>query len=248
MIDERAVNIAGNKLGYPRAVIEKIVTAYLTYAGEGAVPVGWQLVPTKHAGSDGAILAGLTWEMHDAFWGAYKLSIEKHGSFESTNAGYNAMLAAAPPHPRQDGAREGEARVEEVECISYERGYREPAEPIWRVLIGPEGQEVCFDFDDRRDADRLCEILNTRTTPPAPDEAVEAEPKVYRKHTRPAREMTDEQIAAEITELEAKWDDFRANCEGHSGSPGEWIVERLDELDTAQKRRARSRRDVGGGE
>jgi hypothetical protein len=56
-----------------------------------AVPDGWQLVPTKHEGK-----AGLTHEMCDAFWKRHSEASQKHGHYESTNAGYNALLAAAP--------------------------------------------------------------------------------------------------------------------------------------------------------
>jgi hypothetical protein len=65
-----------------------------------AYPVGWQMVPTKHEGR-----AGLTHEMCSAFWAAFHDAEETRGHFESTNAGYNAMLAAAPDrgaHPLYD--------------------------------------------------------------------------------------------------------------------------------------------------
>lgn len=53
-----------------------------------------------------------------------------------------------------------------------------------------------------------------------------------------ARDMTDAAIAAEIDKLGKKWDKFRAgDCDG-SGSPGEWMIERLDELEHEQKQRA----------
>ncbi len=54
---------------------------------------------------------------------------------------------------------------------------------------------------------------------------------------RPASVLTDEQIATELETLEREWDEFRADTEGHSGSPGEWMVERMNELETEQKRR-----------
>lgn len=52
---------------------------------------GWQLVPTKHGDR-----AGLTHEMCDAFWNAFNKASEHRGHYESTNAGYNALLAAVP--------------------------------------------------------------------------------------------------------------------------------------------------------
>jgi hypothetical protein len=54
----------------------------------------------------------------------------------------------------------------------------------------------------------------------------------------PANVMTDAQIEAEITILQRKWDE--RGDEGMSGSPGEWIIERLGELETEQNRRART--------
>ena len=49
-----------------------------------------------------------------------------------------------------------------------------------------------------------------------------------------AKNMTEKQIGEELFELEQKWSNL--DREG-SGSPGEWIVERMDELDTELKRR-----------
>lgn len=57
---------------------------------------------------------------------------------------------------------------------------------------------------------------------------------------QPASTLTDDEIISRIKYLEKKWDDLRALLEesgGSSGSPGEWIVEELGELETEQKRR-----------
>lgn len=52
------------------------------------------------------------------------------------------------------------------------------------------------------------------------------------------KKMSDEEIAKELTELGRKWDGFRASEDsGHGGSPGEWMYERMGELETEQKRR-----------
>ena len=57
-----------------------------------------------------------------------------------------------------------------------------------------------------------------------------------------ARNMTDEQIAAELKTLGDRWDEFRKRMveddEGYGGSPGEWMYERMSELETEQQRRA----------
>lgn len=54
---------------------------------------------------------------------------------------------------------------------------------------------------------------------------------------KPAKDMTDVAIAAELDELDIRWEKFRANLDGMAGSPGEWMIERMDELETEQKRR-----------
>ena len=53
----------------------------------------------------------------------------------------------------------------------------------------------------------------------------------------PASEMTDEQIASEMASLEVEWRKFQSKCDGAAGSPGEWMFERMDELETEKKRR-----------
>lgn len=56
----------------------------------------------------------------------------------------------------------------------------------------------------------------------------------------PATNLTDEQITSEIDRIGKLWDESRNDpeFEGHSGSPGEWMIERLMELETAQRRRS----------
>ena len=44
-------------------------------------------------------------------------------------------------------------------------------------------------------------------------------------------------IHAELEKLAREWDEFRAECDGMAGSPGEWMIERMDELETELKRR-----------
>ena len=54
-----------------------------------------------------------------------------------------------------------------------------------------------------------------------------------------ASRMTDAQLVEELDELEKKFNAFRDDLdEGHGGSPGEWITERMGELETEQVRRA----------
>lgn len=49
--------------------------------------------------------------------------------------------------------------------------------------------------------------------------------------------MTIPEIRSEFTLLSKKWDNVRADEEGHGGSPGEWIWERLGELEHELKKR-----------
>lgn len=52
--------------------------------------------------------------------------------------------------------------------------------------------------------------------------------------------MTTEEIHADIEELGKQWDDLRDGECDHAGSPGEWIIERLMELESEYARRAKS--------
>jgi hypothetical protein len=56
------------------------------------------------------------------------------------------------------------------------------------------------------------------------------------------RQMTDVELTAEYDSMWGLWDTSREDEEGHSGSPGEWIMERIDEIETEQKRRKRGSR------
>ena len=55
---------------------------------------------------------------------------------------------------------------------------------------------------------------------------------------RDARLLKDVEIASELKELGKAWGASRVDDEGHGGSPGEWVIERMTELETEQKRRA----------
>lgn len=52
-----------------------------------------------------------------------------------------------------------------------------------------------------------------------------------------ASAMSTEAIEAELDQLDKRWSSFRDGLEGMSGSPGEWMVERMDELETELRRR-----------
>lgn len=61
------------------------------------MPTGYALVPKLHEGR-----AGLTHEMMTAFYKAFEAN-QQRGDFERLNAGYNALIGAAP-HPSPDEA------------------------------------------------------------------------------------------------------------------------------------------------
>lgn len=60
---------------------------------------------------------------------------------------------------------------------------------------------------------------------------------------KPASQMLDNQIDDELHTLGIKWDAFQADIgEGYGGSPGEWMVERMGELETEQRRRKKEKK------
>lgn len=52
-----------------------------------------------------------------------------------------------------------------------------------------------------------------------------------------AKYMSSKQITDELAALDTQWEEYHRDLEGKSGSPGEWMVERMDELETELKRR-----------
>jgi hypothetical protein len=55
--------------------------------------------------------------------------------------------------------------------------------------------------------------------------------------------MTDAEIATELKSLGKRWDESRSRSddEGHGGSPGEWMIERMGELEEEQRRRLKGK-------
>lgn len=61
--------------------------------------------------------------------------------------------------------------IECVECVSYQNGYEEPADPIWRIVL----DEICADFETEQAAQNFADAINRRalfTSPVAPAAAV----------------------------------------------------------------------------
>lgn len=59
----------------------------------------------------------------------------------------------------------------------------------------------------------------------------------YRWPPPKAAMMSDGAIELELVELDKMFKADRQDDEGAAGSPGEWMVERMDELETEQMRR-----------
>lgn len=57
----------------------------------------------------------------------------------------------------------------------------------------------------------------------------------------PAHVLTDEELDIQEKRIGTLWEDLRSDEEfdGHGGSPGEWMVERLDEIYTERRLRGR---------
>lgn len=54
-----------------------------------------------------------------------------------------------------------------------------------------------------------------------------------------ARDMTATELVAEHTRLCLAWDELRSDPElAGGGSPGEWMIERIGEIETEQRRRS----------
>jgi hypothetical protein len=58
----------------------------------------------------------------------------------------------------------------------------------------------------------------------------------------PRMRMTDRELSMELKRLECLFDQARSAEEGRGGSPGEWIWERMQELETEKKRRGQAKK------
>ena len=56
----------------------------------------------------------------------------------------------------------------------------------------------------------------------------------------PLAQWSDQQLLDELARLGVMWDRARADPDGHGGSPGEWLFERLGQLETEQARRSKT--------
>jgi hypothetical protein len=72
---------------------------YLGEAGITLCDTATHAVVPRYTG-DGK--AALTKPMFEAFWSAYTVALNKHGHYESVNAGYNALVAAVEHFPDRD--------------------------------------------------------------------------------------------------------------------------------------------------
>jgi len=147
---------------------------------------------------------------------------------------------------------EGEQRASAIDPAIVERA----AEATWReayrlstsghVYPHPDGWSTWPSFQIDRDYYRILAIAALQEAIP---EAVRAErnrvlsslgfPRAYRKFKTPCAAMSETQLDAEDSELDAVWKCVVADEEGGAGSPGEWVVERSGEIDAERSRRAR---------
>lgn len=159
MIDREAFHQAmevfylGNGTGgVAAATLRAAITAYLTSAGEGDVPVGWQW------------RSRIKDIMDRGAWDAWENGRAPQGDDRAPWMEYEERTLYAAPHPpRQDGARDGEAEA-----------FRNADEEDWKrlfAMIDDSGHGRFWKavFNDFR------RYRTLYTTPPAPDEAVEAE-------------------------------------------------------------------------
>jgi hypothetical protein len=55
----------------------------------------------------------------------------------------------------------------------------------------------------------------------------------------PASSLPSSSLEAELDQLERKWDQLMSDdFDGHGGSPGEWMIERMEEIETELRRRS----------
>lgn len=72
----------------------KITNSSLQQCAKGCDEHNPDIYETVRFKPDENNISPLSWEMHDAFWKAFKEANEHHGQFESTNIGFIAMIAA----------------------------------------------------------------------------------------------------------------------------------------------------------
>jgi hypothetical protein len=136
-------------------------------------------------------------------------------------------IGEATPAPEREGENALQrARIEEV----YEALPQHARTTFEAILVDYHEAKALVDKH----------FANWNATPTAPDRAVDA--------LRPVRELSDLELAAELTERGNDWDAVRADDEGHGGSPGEWIIERIDEIEAEIKRRVTLQGDVAAEE
>lgn len=233
--DEAYLASGAEDSGAFNEAIEAAITAYLTHAGEGAVP------------EPGYGASAQEWQDHFVREQAKKVAAL-------------GPVAAAPHPPRQDGAREGEL----VEPPSkLDPNWRSRCKELWQklgrdqMLRQGDPVETLMEFyvevwiegwqeGDNTPIPSLAALTPLDTTPPAPDEA-EAEPRPEDAWPH-AVAWAVERWKAEVANRElvnvhrrSLDDTWRQVIRHFGGNPDELCGPPHDEL------LARSRRDAGGG-
>ena len=63
-----------------------------------------------------------------------------------------ALLSAIHPAPSREAVI-----VQRIECVTFQNGYEEPADPIWRIEIGG----ICADFDTQTHAENFATAIRS---------------------------------------------------------------------------------------
>lgn len=166
-----------------------------------------------------------------------------------TNAGFSRREAAKHEAWADCIATSEASRL----SVEGERdAYREYFEADRAVRL--VGRLNSTEAQDNRLADAITALERMRSQDPGPhpcgeqpgaDVATTAALATRNPSRLPARDLTDGELAVELARVERRWDRLHEPDEdggvcGHGGSPGEWMVERMDEITTEQSRRLRS--------
>jgi hypothetical protein len=100
------------------------------------------------------VKARLVHELGRIYWAAHHDRIDAN----VLDAMADACLALQSSPPVKAA---GKIAVEKVDCVSYESGFREKTDPIWRVEI----DGICADFETETAAQNFADAINKRIAP-----------------------------------------------------------------------------------
>jgi len=82
--------------------------------------------------------------------------------FKATDVPIGTKLYASPQAVAPTGEIAGLVEVEKIDCVTYERGWQEPADPIWRIQING----VCADFPTETWANNFADAIRRTIAQP----------------------------------------------------------------------------------